>query len=294
MGRAAATALSAVGDLDSLPVLPMVVARLLALDAKSEDYFDEVIELVGAEPTYAARLLAAANTVEARGRSPIRTLRDAVVRLGARRVSGLVVSLSVVRVFVPRTEWERSLWVHAIRVACASRCLTQLSRDRELDPEQAYLAGLLHDVGRFLLFDTNSESLRQVDESEWDDISELAATEKQLLGFDHAELGAMACKHWALPHEIERIVRRHHSPRIGTLLSGTLGQIGELVRAGDLLMASSLRSTAPTLTEATDEELQARLTSVLPQWYPALTPRLLERVRGLEVDVETTTKTMGL
>lgn len=283
-----------IGKLERLPVLPMVVTRLLSLDARSDDYFDDVVDLVSHEPNYAARLLVAANSVGTRGYRTIQTMREAVIRLGAKQVSNLVVSLSVVRVFLPREDWERALWLHAIQVACGTRQLVRLAGDPMLDPEHGYLAGLLHDIGRFLLFDTVPEQLRQIDEADWESPEALVEAERRIVGIDHAALGALACARWGIPDSVAQIVRHHHSSRMSQKLGHATGRVGELVRVADTAMFGSLDHGVPPLSEEDDVEALARVRAALPPWFPASTPHLLTRLREAEAEAGEATALVGL
>ena len=190
----------------------MVVAKLLALNPKADNYFEDVVALIEKEPNYAARLISIANSVQFGGKDPVTRISDAVVRLGAKKVANLVVALSIVKVFVPRDDWERSLWIHTFQVAAAARNLAMLSKDPHLDPDTAYLAGLLHDLGRFLLFHEAPEVLREVDEGDWHNPEELINIERSICGLTHAELGDLACKKWNIPEQISQVVLWHHTP----------------------------------------------------------------------------------
>ncbi len=289
-----ARASRAIKSVDGLPVLPLVVMRLIALDAKSDDYFDEVIKLVGMEPNYAARLLHVANSAQMRGACTVKTLRDAVVRLGCKAVASLVVSMSVVRVFIPRSQAEKNLWIHAIQVAAGARLLTQLSKRKGLDPERAYLAGLLHDIGRFLVFQVAPDELRGVDEADWDNIAMLVDVERKIVGVDHARLGAMACVRWGLPAAIGDIVKEHHNPNIGDVIDGDDGSVGELVRAADLIMSGSLKVALPTFGEHEPEDALGALEGALPPWYPKPTKRLIERLAAVEEQALRDATALGL
>lgn len=280
--------------LDQLPVLPMVVARLLALDPRSDAYFDEVVELVSLEPTFAARLVAAASAIEVRGRAPIRGVRGAAVRLGARRVSALVTSMAVVRVFVPRTDWERSLWRHAVEVACGARQLARLSGDRAIDPEAAYLAGLLHDLGRFLLFDVAPEELRRVEETSWRDADELVAAERAIVGADHAELGARAAARWGLPNELVEVIRRHHACGVPAELGHLPAKLLEIVRVADTALFGSLHHGQLPLSQLPVAEARAFLEQALPRWYPSPDASLIARLVESERDAERALGLLGL
>lgn len=81
----------------------------------------------------------------------------------------------------------------------------------ELSPESLYLVGLFHDLGRFVMFDESPAELCAVDEMGWRTPDELVEAERQICGFDHAELGWYACRLWGVPESIATVVRYHHA-----------------------------------------------------------------------------------
>lgn len=228
--------------LHELPVLPTTVVRLLSLDAKSEGYFDEVARLVETDPSFTTHLLAHANSVVVAGRTPTTRIRDAVVRLGPRQVVNLIFAASATAVFVPREAWQKGLWLHAMTTASVVRHLAALAPTRSVDPDELYLAGLLHDLGRFVLYLEAPEELRAVDETEWETPRALIEAELRICGFTHAELGYQAAVKWQLPAELATFIRYHHetlpaggSPRVAALVSS--------VRIADWASVSLLKAT---------------------------------------------------
>jgi len=250
--------------LDELPLLPSAVTSLMSLDRQSEKYFEQVLKLVESEPNFSARLLVAANSVGLASSTPITTLRAAIARTGSQRASGLVLGLAVARVFIPSNDWEKSLWRHAIQVAVASRELARLSASLAVNAEEAYTAGLLHDVGRFVMFQEAPEQLRLVDEGGWDDPQGLIATELAICGLTHAELGAKACSKWGIPELITQTVRHHHDRELAGLAPEVLNLVA-VVRAADLAMFPSAMPGAPGMHEADDDTLRNKLLLRLPQ-----------------------------
>lgn len=197
--------------LQDLPMLPAVVARLMALSPNDEDFFEKVLVLASEDPPFSIRLIQLANSASHAPVNPITTLPVAIARIGSQRIVGLVFSMAVMRVFVPSTQGQRNLWVHAVQVAIASRTIAKLVPSLEVDPEEAYLCGLMHDIGRFVLFDESVEELGRIDETNWTTPQQLIEAEMELYGFNHAELGWHACQKWGLPKIIELCVKKHHN-----------------------------------------------------------------------------------
>lgn len=264
---------------DTLPVLPRVLSQLLELDPSAPTWFDDLVKIVEAEPSYAIRLIGAANSMASHAVTPISRIRDAVVRLGAREVSNLAISMSVVRVFVPRNDWERGLWTHALEVAAVARALARHA-GLGLNFEQAYLGGLLHDVGRFIMFDVAPAALREVDEAVWDTPAQLVSAERDICGLDHAAIGAEACVRWSIPEHFANLVRFHHDTNIEAAMPGNDGRIGSLVQVADLASFSAVSSshTLLRLVDLPPAEGEAMLRKVLPAWYRDRIPGALTAV----------------
>lgn len=194
--------------LEHIALLPAVVARLAALDLDSSDATDDILELVRSDPPLALRLLHLANVQH--GRNDIDTITGAVRRIGALGVANMILALSVVEVFVPHTRGQRNLWIHSIQTALAARRLAVLRPDMGLGSEECFLAGLLHDIGRFVIFEHWPQEMAQLDEVEVTCPQELVAAERSVCGFDHAALGYEVCRRWHLPESVCQMAKAHH------------------------------------------------------------------------------------
>jgi len=195
--------------LDHLPVLPAVVVRLMGMSPGSDTYFEEVLNVSSEDPGLAVRVIHAANSALSAPRQPIETLQGAVARLGATHIGNLVTAMAVTQVFVPRTQGEVDLWVHAVEVATACRLIVA-NAPFGVDQHHAYLCGLLHDIGRFVMFDRTPDLLREVDEGGWATPSELITAECQIFGYDHTQIGQQLCVKWSIPRRIAAVVNEHH------------------------------------------------------------------------------------
>lgn len=196
--------------LNELPMLPSIVVRLMQLDSRSETFFEELLALLESDPPFALRCLRLANSAISGPEAPISTLPAAVSRLGSRTIVRWLTTMGVTQVFLPTSVGQQLLWSHSVETALATRILVRKSgRD---SPELAYLAGLLHDIGRFLMFEDSPQLLEEVDEAGWSSPTTLIDAERRVLGYDHAELGGQACKLWGLPPLLGMVIRNHHRP----------------------------------------------------------------------------------
>lgn len=280
--------------LDQLPVLPTTIAQLLSLSPDSSSHFDDVLRLVESEPNFASRILITANSAASSPIDPIADLRRAVARIGSTGAANLLLAVSVTRVFVPRDPWEKGLWRHGLQVAHAARGLTELIGDPSLNPGEAYTAGLLHDIGRFVLFQEAPDELRQVDETAWETPDDLVATERAICGLTHPELGALACQQWGLPDIITSVVRHHHDP-LPPVYTGPEAKLAALVRLADFAMVPSTLPGAVSLAEsADDEELAALLGTKVPPFLRLSLGRMREIIQRAADEAEVTSVALGL
>jgi len=195
---------------DDLPLLPGAVVRVMALSYDSENLFEDVLEVASEDPALAVRVLKMANSAMSSPVAPIDSLERAVARLGATNVAELVTAAAVTRVFVPTSLGERNLWHHAIEVATACRLMLSDRPTKGADPGAAYLAGLLHDIGRLVMFDQSPAFIQAVDDLAWSTPGELVEAERRVVGADHATIGARVCEHWQVPEATTGTVRDHH------------------------------------------------------------------------------------
>lgn len=193
-----------------LPFLPVVLTELMSLDKSDSHYFEKVVALARKDPTLTTLILKVANSAASASKAPIDSLQLAMSRIGTERISNYIATLGVTRVFVPSEDEHKLLWAHSIETALYAERLALYMPGYKVNPEMAYICGLLHDIGRFVMFDTAPEALNHTPSSSWASPQELPKVERSIVGFDHSQVGFIACKHWQLPKIICNLVRAHH------------------------------------------------------------------------------------
>lgn len=189
-----------------LPILPQValrVQRLVGDDAP----LDRIVAVIEQEPAYATALLRYANSVAFVGLREVSELRQAVSRLGLSAVEQTVVGISARQVFASRDSADqeilRRLWDHSVITALAARRIA--ARMPGTGPEVAFLAGLLHDIGKPLILRA-ATLVREVDKAGRVDDATLFSCFEEL----HCEMGEFMLESWSLPAVIQKVVRHHH------------------------------------------------------------------------------------
>jgi len=245
--------------INELPVLPQVLVRLLQLDPASDDFFDEFGRLAKEDPGFAIKVIALANSAASAPAAPITTIKDALTRMGAQPVRSMVASLAVQRVFMPTEPNEIRLWEHSVFAAFACAQIAEIVPSVEIDPAEAYLVGLLHDIGRFVMFEHAAPHLLEVDESNWSTADELIEADVQVYKYTHAELGYRACEHWRLPESICDVVQLHHMPVDSEIVPGSINAMLFCLQVADNLCLSLLQRD--DFEEISRDEREQRITS---------------------------------
>lgn len=202
-----------VKEIDKLVTLPEVFIRINKLTADPNSTVEDIAKAVNLDPSFTARLLRLANSSFYGFSSSVETVPKAVAIIGTQHIRNLALSTSVAKSFagLPNTLVSmENFWRHSVFCALAARHLAKLAG--KMDAETMFTAGLLHDIGELVIFSRKAqqakESLLLVQDSA-DEIPVYQA-EKQLLGFDHAEVGAELARQWKLPEIFEECIGFHH------------------------------------------------------------------------------------
>lgn len=194
-----------------LPPLPRAALRVAELTKDLTVSTRVIAETIGADPVLTANIIRAANSPLYARERPITTIPAAVTALGNHAIHMLVVVLIAFDFFhrkTTQTSLRRSLWEHAITTAFSAREICTALGLRL--SEQAFLCGLLHDIGRLLLLCHDSERYAQLSQNACE--RTLLERERETYGYTHAEIGEHVAQHWKLPIEIGRVIQAHHQP----------------------------------------------------------------------------------
>lgn len=201
----------------TLPAFPDVLAKLDALLLDADVDVRDVAGIVQTDSVLSGQMLRMANSAYyARGGAPVTNMQAAIQRLGLKALRGLVYAFTLPRLFDGGAFPHKALWKHSLAVAALSGEITNMVGGGAAERDMAYLAGLLHDIGALVLARIDGgyggflESAVHGGEDEWDE-RDVAEIERDGLGIDHAEVGAIfLAERWHVPHPVPLLVRHHH------------------------------------------------------------------------------------
>jgi len=209
-------------EVDALPTLPAIATRLLTITNVEDADLDQIVEIIESDPTLTARLLGLCRTAEKGLGDKITTVRRAVVMLGLEAVQAALLSVAVFEVMRPRGRKSREaagppgehavpfdrdgFWRHSLAVASAAELIAERHVELGVRPEEAFVAGLLHDMGKLALEVILPRAYGRVLGLAERRQTSSARAEAQLLGVDHHTIGKRLADHWGLPEAIQDVI----------------------------------------------------------------------------------------
>ncbi|MFK7737217.1 MAG: HDOD domain-containing protein [Pirellulaceae bacterium] len=199
------------------PAVPAVMEKLRSVLGSPDASFKEVAAVVALDPALASRVLGLVNSAIFGLKREVTSVEQAVSFIGINEIRNLTVTVSVVGAFESGEAAGfpfRKFWSHSITVAIASRIIAKTMKETgnsEVEPEEAFLAGLMHDIGRVLI-GRNPELQQRVNEKVSDLGISYQDAELSVLGFQHTDLGHRLLSEWGLSQSIQHAALHHHSP----------------------------------------------------------------------------------
>lgn len=202
-----------ISDVRSFPSMSGVAVKVLKLIDDPDSTAAKIEELLRLDPGITANILKLTNSAYFGLTARIGSVRQAIVLLGWQRLGKLVVTSCVNAILdkpVPGYDLPSGeLWRHSIAVSVAAELLaTELGITTY---DEVFTAALLHDLGKLVLGNYVKEDLQAIEAAAGQDVP-FQVAERQILGTDHAEVGARLLENWSFPQTLVNAVRWHHDP----------------------------------------------------------------------------------
>jgi putative nucleotidyltransferase with HDIG domain len=196
-----------------IPTLPTVVFELNKYLQDPDTSIKTVCEIIEKDQAITVKILKLVNSAFYGFKSKISDLRNAIVLLGYNAVRNAIVSLSVINSFSSKKEALMyfditQFWKHSLAVAVTSKNIAQLSKKES--PDNCFVGGLLHDIGKVILAQYFHDLFEQVWTILQDEHLSFYEAEKKKLPIDHTIIGAHLASKWQLPEGLVEAIRWHH------------------------------------------------------------------------------------
>jgi putative nucleotidyltransferase with HDIG domain len=199
----------------SLPSPPQIYAELQQALASDRAGAADLAAIVSKDTSLAAKLLKTVNSAFFALPVKVDTLSRAVTVLGTKELASLSSGIAIMGSFkdIPKAFIDMpSFWRHSLAAGTLARLLAEAAGFRE--SERFFVAGLLHDLGRLVLFKSAPEVIRRAILAAREEQDILHYKEQDEIGYDHATIGSIMLRKWNLPLDLRQIVLHHHAPEI--------------------------------------------------------------------------------
>lgn len=199
-------------DVKEIRPLPAVALRVLAMSEDDRFSAQQLAELIRVDQALTVRTLRLSNSSFYGMPRRITTLRDAIVLLGMREVRSLAIASCVVDVSIaPREEFDYAqFWVNSFAVATLAAVLSEAF---DCEPDDAFTAGIVQNVGRLALAQFRPKWLQASVAIARHSRRPLQDVQMELFGFSDSEIGGTIARHWQFPEPLCMAVERHAGPR---------------------------------------------------------------------------------
>lgn len=265
MPRSAEHIIKSTSQVASLPTIYLKIEEALNSANCTNQY---LVDILSEDTALSARLLRLSNSAMFNFPNKIDSVFQAISIIGTQQLRALVLASSVMKIFkdIPEELINMEMfWRHSIACAVSARIIASLRRSANV--EYFFLAGLLHDIGRLIMFKEVPTEISKAMQLASKKQQLLFIVEKEVLGFDHAKLGGMLLKDWKLPPQLIESTTFHHNPRRSADFQDEVAvvHVADII-ANSLQLGSSGERLVPTLDNQAWERIglpNAIITTVL-------------------------------
>jgi putative nucleotidyltransferase with HDIG domain len=199
-----------------LPTLNTIIGELFRVMDDRNGSFHQIFNIVRYDQAITSKIISIANSAYYNRGARVGNLERAMILIGFEQIKNIVMCLVCLKEIL--NQWKLSqhdlaeLWTHSLQVACAARTLGDKTMAEE--PEKAFTASILHDIGK-VVFYTFGDQYRKVLEEARKGVKEIHVLEKEVFGVDHQEVGYLVSVKWRFPEEFSAVIRGHHGRKEG-------------------------------------------------------------------------------
>lgn len=204
-------------QLGELPSAPVVLSKALKLTSDLDSNINDISKNIAADQSLAARVIRLSNSPLFGRAREIASLHEAIIVLGFDQVKSIIITASTAQMFQSgsHTKIAKVLWEHSLATAFGARLIVQ--KCVELDKEEAYLCGLLHDIGKLVMLKKIPEVYESIIATVKSTCRPFLEVEGRVLGFNHVQVCRELLSKWGFPTKLITQISAHHSTKLNQI-----------------------------------------------------------------------------
>ena len=208
-----------VTNIRNLPTPPIVFHQIQKVINNPNVSAGQIASILSEDPAMSVKVLKLTNSAFYGLSREVDSVKQAVVIVGMEAIKNLVLSASVLDMFKGKDfdqEFQEKFWRHSLAVGFCARILARSVRSRGIvDPDAAFSGGLLHDIGKVIICCfLKKEYSDFIEARKQDKESPTFEVEERVLGYNHAQIGAILAVQWKLPGRLAEAITYHHHPNL--------------------------------------------------------------------------------
>ncbi|MBQ8847652.1 MAG: HDOD domain-containing protein [Candidatus Gastranaerophilales bacterium] len=220
-----------VAEFKEIPPMPNVMVKALSVIKNPSTGIAELAKIMQVDQAISTKTLSLVNSAFYGFRQQITSINKALVVLGMMKAKNIIMSLALKQMMT--AQGSRELWEHSIKCAVAAEILAK--EYKVINPDDAFVIGFLHDIGKMLLNSKNPLKYSKVRYLAQQGNVNLIEVEDAQFGTNHCVLGALISKKWQLPVILTNCIRYHHDP-----LQSSLPTVCGIVYCADRMIQSTM------------------------------------------------------
>lgn len=202
-----------INNVEDLSAMPSLALDVMAMLNDSRSSLNDIVGKLQLDQAMVSYVLKTCNSPLYGIRNEVTSISMAVNLLGYSNIKSILMAYFLKNLYrlSGRNELRESLWKHSISVAVFSKLIAKFNLLLEM--EVAYLAGLLHDIGKIVLYMNDSESYEKVIQLVQAGKDDFISAEKRLLDYSHVEVGYFLLEKWKFSEMLKQVILNHHDPQ---------------------------------------------------------------------------------
>ena len=200
-------------EITGIPTFPENIITLLQMCSDPDADIDEIAQTIKLDVSVTSEVIKLANSAGFITGQRVEDINRAVMKIGLKNLKFILLASNARKIMESRYNKFEEIWEHCNRVAFYARQIALKFKLQGGVADNAYIAGLLHDLGKVILLAVDMDSVRKIAEIVNDrNIITTTVMEELSIGISHAEIGLLVSEKWNFPEFLAQIIRHHHSP----------------------------------------------------------------------------------
>lgn len=265
-----------IGQLDSLSTSPSVISQCLCELLHARPSIEKLSEIIESDPATAVKILTVAKRSNIGLTSQIVSIAQAIEKLSIDDILQAVLSIKICQQSEDLS--INKLLLHCNAVAFCAKQISQIISPK-MEPQLAYLAGLLHDVGKIAICTAMPKSFSLIIQQAKSQNVSSTVIEREHLGMDHTIIGKRLCQKWGMPNQVILAVWLHHGDTIAITESVPEARLAQIVQLADSIVRKNDIGDSGSYDEINSTAAIAQALSITP-----------EQIEQIEADLDETAK----